>query len=84
MQTQTRLLFKFRIQMIDLKGNLKSSNKGNLQCDLCEEENSVENQTHLLQCKFFLNHPELKLRLTALSMKIFFKEEVIVRKGSGQ
>ena len=31
---EKRLQFKLKIHMIDLNGNFKSSNKGNLQCDL--------------------------------------------------
>ena len=59
--------------MIDLKGNFKSSNKGNLQCDLCEEKNSVENQTHLLQCTFFIHHPELKTEIDSIEYEDIFK-----------
>ena len=45
-----RLLFKLRI----------FNAHRDIQCDLCNEEYSEENQTHLLQCSFLLNHPKLE------------------------
>ena len=57
---EKRLLFKLRISMVQLKGNFSSANKGNLQCELCNDENSKETQMHLLQCSVILNHPDLK------------------------
>ena len=57
---EKRLLFKLRISMVQLKGNFSSANEGNLQCELCKDENSKETQIHLLQCSVILNHPHLK------------------------
>ena len=56
---EKRLLFKLRISMIPLKGNFSNAHR-DIQCDLCNEDDSEENQTHLLQCSFLLNHPKLK------------------------
>ena len=56
---EKRLLFKLRISMIPLKGNFSNAHR-DVQCDLCNEDDSEENQKHLLQCSFLLNHPKLK------------------------
>lgn len=57
---EKKLLFKLRISMIQLKGNFSNAHKDNLQCDLCEEENSRETQMHLLVCNVLVNHPDLQ------------------------
>ena len=54
------LLFKLRVRMTQLKANFSSMHKNNMQCDLCQEEDSIESQTHLLQCSFLTNHEDLK------------------------
>ena len=46
--------------MTQLKANFSSMHKNNMQCDLCQEEDSIESQTHLLQCSFLTNHEDLK------------------------
>ena len=34
--------------------------KNNLQCSLCEQTDTIENEQHLLRCSFLTNHPSLK------------------------
>ena len=53
------LLFKLRTGMVDLKGNFSESHRGNLHCELCDDESEDETQMHLLQCNFLQKHPEL-------------------------
>ena len=62
------LLFKLRSRMIEIEGNFPKSHRGNFYCELCSDETEEETQTHLLQCKFLLNHPEIEAEI-----KLFLK-----------
>ena len=68
------LLFKLRTRMVDLKGNFSESHRGNLHCELCDDEREDETQMHLLQCKFLLKHHELGSELTKIKYDDIFSD----------
>ena len=45
-----QLLFKLRTKMINCKSNFSNAYDNQLQCRMCEEPDSVENEDHLLTC----------------------------------
>ena len=71
---EKRLLFKLRISMVQLKANFKNSHRGNLQCEMCDDEKSVESQMHLLECQFLTSHPDLKTVIKTVKYGDIFKE----------
>ena len=64
------LLFKLRIRMIDIKGNFQERHRGNLHCELCEDETEdeteEETQMHLLRCQFLKKHPDLEQSISEI------------------
>ena len=68
------LLFKLRSRMIEIKGNFPESHRGNLYCELCNDETEEETQTHLLKCKFLLDHPEIETEIKIVNEKDIFKD----------
>ena len=62
--------------MIDIKGNFPESHRGNFYCELCNDETEEETQTHLLKCKFLLNHPEIEAEIKLVNEKDVFKDLV--------
>ena len=49
---EVQLLFTLRTKMLDVKQNFKSQFK-NLQCRICEDKNSIEDEDHILKCVKF-------------------------------
>ena len=45
-----KFLFKLRSKMLRIKGNFSSIYRGNLTCSLCLDDQSEENESHLLSC----------------------------------
>ena len=45
-----KFLFKLRSKMLRIKGNFSSIYRGNLTCSLCLDDQSEENEMHLLSC----------------------------------
>jgi hypothetical protein len=50
--SEKKLLFSLRTKMLRLKANFSSMFGNDLTCSLCEEMNSIESETHLLNCSF--------------------------------
>ena len=49
---EVQLLFTLRTKLLDVKQNFKSQFK-NLQCRICEDKNSIEDEDHILKCVKF-------------------------------
>ena len=47
-----KLLFKLRSKMLRIKGNFSSMYRRNMSCSLCLDEQTEENENHLLCCPF--------------------------------
>ena len=46
-----RLQFRIRTNMVECKGNMKGRHKdGNYTCPGCKDEDSVEDQSHIVRC----------------------------------
>ena len=45
-----QLLFKLRTKMVDCKSNFSQAFQHQLQCRICKEPNTIENEDHLLTC----------------------------------
>ena len=48
--TESRMLFRIRTKMLDLKENMKGRYKSNLECDACDSQES-ESQSHIMRCE---------------------------------
>ena len=55
-----KILFKLRSKMLHFKANFSSMYKNNLQCSLCQDMNTIENEQHMLICPVLTNNPKLK------------------------
>ena len=47
---ESRMLFRIRTKMLDLKENMKGRYKSNLECDACDSQES-ESQSHIMRCE---------------------------------
>ena len=59
--------------MLPVKANFRNMHT-NLQCDLCKDQNAVESQLHLLNCKVLQNHPQLKNEIDTIAYDDIFKD----------
>ena len=55
-----QFLFKLRSKMLKIKANYSSIYKGNLSCSLCLDEQTIENESHLLSCIIINQNMETK------------------------
>ena len=62
-------------QMLNIKANFSSMNKNNLQCSLCKEMSTTENEEHLLVCSVLANHPKLKDDIGQVKFEDVFSDE---------
>ena len=61
LSTQNKqILFKLRSKMLKIKSNYSSMYRNNMQCSLCEQVGTIENEEHLLVCSRLTDHPSLK------------------------
>ena len=73
--TYKKLLFRLRSKMLKIKANFSSMYKNNLQCSLCEQTDTIENEQHLLGCSFLTNHPSLKDDIGHVKFEDVFSNE---------
>ena len=55
-----QILFKLRSKMFRIKSNYSSMFRNNMQCSLCKQMGTTENEDHLLVCPILTKHPKLK------------------------
>ena len=53
---ESKMLFKLRSRMLNVKSNFSSMYKDNMNCRLCKKVE--ENQEHILKCEFLTNDNE--------------------------
>ena len=70
-----QILFKLRTKMLNIKANFSSVNKNNLQCSLCKDMSTTENEEHLLVCSVLANHPKLKDDIGQVKFEDVFSDE---------
>ena len=70
-----QILFKLRTKMLNIKANFSSMNKNNLQCSLCKDMSTTENEEHLLVCSVLANHPKLKDEIGQVKFEDVFSDE---------
>ena len=70
-----QILFKLRTKMLNIKANFSSMNKNNLQCSLCKDMSTTENEEHLLVCSVLANHPKLKDDIGQVKFEDVFSDE---------
>ena len=61
--------------MLNIKANFSSMNKNNLQCSLCKDMSTTENEEHLLVCSVLANHPKLKDDIGQVKFEDVFSDE---------
>ena len=49
---EKKTLFKMRVRMCPNKTNFKSMYKSDLTCLLCQDQSSLESESHLLECEY--------------------------------
>ena len=65
--SEKKLLFSLRTKMLRLKANFSSMFGNDLTCSLCEEMNSIESETHLLNCSFLKKDKVLENEMQQVS-----------------
>ena len=68
-------LFKLRTKMLNIKANFSSVNKNNLQCSVCKDMSTTENEEHLLVCSVLAIHPILKDDIGQVKFEDVYGEE---------
>ena len=69
---QKRLLYKFRIRMVDgIRDNFKSKFMNNMECPLCE--NHYDDQSSLLICPRILTNDKLKVEIEKIKYSNIFR-----------
>ena len=58
-QKEKQTLFMLRVQNVNIKSNFKGSlEDDNMKCRICEDEDSFEDENHLLNCSELTSHLE--------------------------
>ena len=58
---EIQLLFALRTRMVNVKTNFRNLYENELECHTCEDDESIEDENHLLVCESLSNEDQLHI-----------------------